>query len=194
MESTRPVADALSQLVARKWGWVLLRGVFALVFGIVCIAIPVAALGGLVLVFAAYAAIDGVTAIISAVQAASDGRRWIWFLVEGLVNLGAAAVAIFVPGLAIVTLVYVIAFWALLSGATMLIGAFRIDADHGRWWLGLGGVVSLLWGGLLLARPGIGAIVLTTWFGIYALVFGGVLCVLAVRLRNRAQRHLANAA
>ncbi len=194
MTNASPAATTLQLLggaVARRWGWVLLRGILALVAGVLCFAVPMAAIGGLVLVFAVYSAADGIAAIVAAVRAAGGGERWIWFLVEGVINLGAAAVALFLPGIAVLSFVYVIGFWAVLSGAVMLYGAFRLDADHGRWWLGLGGLLSLGWGALLLLQPGIGAVVMVTWFGVYALLFGILLTVLGFRLRSR---HLARQA
>jgi len=72
-----------------------------------------------------------------------------------------------------------------VTGALMLWAAFRLDADNGRWWLALGGVVSLIYGVLLIIAPMIGALVLTWWIGAYALIFGVALLVLAFRLRAR---------
>jgi len=138
-----------------------------------------------VLVFAAYAAADGVFGIIGAVRAARAGERWIWLTLEGLVNIAAAVFAVMMPGLTVVVFVTLLAIWALVSGGFMLIAAFRLDADHGRWWLVLSAVASLVYGALLLAAPLVGAVVLTWWIGAYALVFGVGLLILAFRLRSR---------
>jgi uncharacterized membrane protein HdeD (DUF308 family) len=78
-----------------------------------------------------------------------------------------------------------VAAWALVSGAFITLAAFRLNVDHGRWWLMLGGVASIVYGVLLLIAPLIGALVLTWWFGAYALVFGIALLVLAFRLKAR---------
>jgi uncharacterized membrane protein HdeD (DUF308 family) len=78
-----------------------------------------------------------------------------------------------------------VATWALLSGGLMLGAAFRLKIDHGRWWLALGGIASVIYGVLLVAAPAIGALVLTWWLGAYALIFGVSLVVLALQLRQR---------
>ncbi|MBV8662364.1 MAG: DUF308 domain-containing protein, partial [Hyphomicrobiales bacterium] len=88
------------------------------------------------------------------------------------------------PGLTILTFVLVVAAWALITGALMMIAAFRLNLDHGRWWLVLGGLVSILYGVLLVVAPMVGAVVLTWWLGAYALVFGVLLLILAYRLRH----------
>ena len=86
---------------------------------------------------------------------------------------------------AVLAFVLVNAAWALLTGGLMLGAAFRLDAGHGRWWLALGGVVSLLWGAVLVIAPLAGAVVLTWWLGGYAIAFGAVLLAPAFKLRGR---------
>jgi uncharacterized membrane protein HdeD (DUF308 family) len=93
------------------------------------------------------------------------------------------------PGLTVVVFVLLIAFWALLSGGLMLGAAFRLQPDHGRGWLIFGGIISIIYGALLIVAPLLGALVLTWWLGAYALVFGITLLVLAFKLRSRHQDH-----
>ena len=143
----------------------------------------------LVLLFGAYAFVDGVFGIVAAVRAASEGRRWGYLVLEGLVDIATAAVAVFWPGITVVAFVLLIAVWAILSGGLMLAAAFRLGTDDGRWWLVLGGVVSLIYGALLVIAPMIGAVVLTWWLGAYAMVFGIALLVLAFRLRALLDKH-----
>ena len=76
------------------------------------------------------------------------------------------------------------AAWALISGTFMLISAFRLKIDHGRIWLAIGGIASIVFGTLLVISPFIGALVLTFWTGAHALVLGGTLLVLAYKLRS----------
>lgn len=92
-----------------------------------------------------------------------------------------------VPGGAVLAFVIIMAVWALLTGGLMLGAALRLHISHGRWWLLLGGLVSLLWGVLLVVAPFAGALVLTWWLGAYTSAFGVVLLVLAFRLRR--ERH-----
>ncbi len=86
-----------------------------------------------------------------------------------------------------------VAAWAIVSGGLVLAAAFRLNIEHGRWWLVLGGAVSVAYGVLLIMAPLIGALVLTWWFGAYALVFGIALLILAFRLKARLdpRRHPA---
>jgi uncharacterized membrane protein HdeD (DUF308 family) len=139
----------------------------------------------LVLLFAAYMLVDGVFAIVSAIRAARRNEQWGWLILEGLADLGAGAVAILWPGITVLAFILLVAAWALVSGSFLLIAAFRLNVDHGRWWLVLGGAASILYGVLLIVAPLIGALVLTWWFGAYALVFGITLLVLAFRLKAR---------
>jgi uncharacterized membrane protein HdeD (DUF308 family) len=86
-----------------------------------------------------------------------------------------------------VALIWLVAIWAIVSGALMLYAAFTLNRDHGRWWLALGGIASLIFGVLLVIEPLIGAVVLTMWIGAYALVFGCFLLVLAFQLHSRKE-------
>ncbi|HEY1944820.1 MAG TPA: HdeD family acid-resistance protein [Roseiarcus sp.] len=175
----------MSDALARNWWAIALRGALAIIFGIVTFVLPGATMLSLVFVFAAYALLDGIFAITAAVRSAQRHERWGLLILEGVVDLIAAAVAVVWPGLTILTFVLVIAAWALVTGALMMVAAFRLQLDHGRWWLVLGGLVSILYGVLLIIAPLIGALVLTWWLGGYALVFGVLLLVLAFRLRAR---------
>jgi uncharacterized membrane protein HdeD (DUF308 family) len=172
-------------VLVRNWWAFVIRGVLAIGFGLIAIFLPGVTLLSLVLVFAAYAAADGVFGIIAAIRAARAGERWIWLTLEGLVNIAAAVVAVMMPGLTVVVFVALLAIWALITGAFMLVAAFRLDSEHGRWWLVLSAVASLVYGALLLAAPLVGAVVLTWWIGAYAIVFGVSLLILAFRLRSR---------
>jgi uncharacterized membrane protein HdeD (DUF308 family) len=97
-------------------------------------------------------------------------------------------IAAVIPAAAVLSFVLITAVWALLSGGAMLAAAFSLHPAHGRWWLALGGIVSLIWGVLLVLAPVMGAIVLTWWLGAYAIVFGVMLLVLAFRLRAGRDR------
>jgi uncharacterized membrane protein HdeD (DUF308 family) len=129
--------------------------------------------------------VDGVFGIISAVRAAGRQERWGLLLLEALVNIAAGVVAFLLPGLTVIVFVLLMAAWALVSGGLMLGAAFKLTQQHGRWWLALGGVVSIIYGVLLAIAPLIGALVLTWWLGAYALAFGVILLVLAFRLRGQ---------
>jgi uncharacterized membrane protein HdeD (DUF308 family) len=129
--------------------------------------------------------VDGVAGIISAVRAIRRGDRWGLLVFEGLVNIAVSIIAFLWPGITVVAFVLLVAAWAIVSGALMTAAGFRLNIDHGRWWLVLGGLLSLAYGTLLVVTPLIGAIVLTWWLGAYALAFGVALVVFSIRLRSR---------
>src|SRR5215204_1549473 len=190
---TFTLPDSTSADLARNWWAVALRGLLGISFGTIALIMPGATMLSLVLVFAAYALVDGILAIVSAVRAARHREKWVWLTLEGIVNIVTAAVAVLLPGLTVVVFVLLIAFWALLSGGLMLGAAFRLQPDHGRGWLIFGGIVSIIYGVLLVIAPLIGALVLTWWIGAYALVFGIALLVLAFKLRARREEHAQTA-
>lgn len=181
--------EPMIAVLARNWWAIGLRGVIGILFGLVALFLPGATMLSLVLVFAVYAFVDGLFGIVSAVRAAREGERWGYLVLEGLVSIAAAAIAVFWPGITVVAFVFLIAFWAILTGIFELTAAYRLEFIDGRGWLIFGGIVSVLYGALLIVAPMIGAVVLTWWLGAYALVFGVCLVVLAFKLRARLERH-----
>jgi uncharacterized membrane protein HdeD (DUF308 family) len=183
-------SSAMSALLAQNWWAVALRGAFAILFGVIALVTPGVTIASLVLLFAAYMLVDGVFAIVSAVRAAAHHERWGLLVLEGVCDIAAGAIALVWPGITVLTFVFLSAAWAILSGGLMLGAAFRLAKDHGRWWLALGGIVSIVWGLLLIVAPGAAALVMTWWLGAYALMFGIMLLVLGFQLRGRKDRAL----
>ncbi|MDB5427069.1 MAG: conserved rane protein of unknown function [Phenylobacterium sp.] len=186
--------DLLSGLLARNWWAVGLRGVAAVAFGLVALFAPGATMLSLVIVFAALMLADGVLNLIAGVRSARRHERWGMLILQGLASLVAAGVAVFLPGLTVLAFVYLIAAWAVVSGVLAIAAAVRLRGDHGRWWMGFGGFISVVWGVLLAIAPLLGALVLTWWVGAYAIVFGVTLLVLAYRLRAQRFATLPGAA
>jgi len=184
-----PEYEPMIALLAQNWWAIGIRGVLGILFGLIALFLPGATMLSLVLVFAAYAFVDGVVGIVSAVRAARQHERWGFLVLEGLVNIAAAAVAVLWPGITVVVFVFLVAFWAIFTGILELAAAFRLQFIDGRGWLIFGGIVSVLYGALLIVAPMIGAVVLTWWLGAYALIFGVALVVLAFRLRARLNKH-----
>ncbi|MGD0762281.1 MAG: HdeD family acid-resistance protein [Roseiarcus sp.] len=184
-----PGRDLLAALLAHNWWAIGLRGVLAIVFGLIALFLPGATMLSLVIVFAIYAFADGVVGIVSGVRAAQAGERWGVLVFEGLVNIAVAVIAVLWPGITVVAFVLLVAVWAILTGALELAAAFRLGTEDGRWWLVGGGLVSLVYGALLVVAPLIGAVVLTWWLGTYALIFGVSLVVLAFKLKARLDKH-----
>lgn len=177
-----------SALLADHW-WVLaLRGLCGVLFGVIALALPGVTMISLVWLFAAYLLTDGVLAIVAAVRAARRRDRWGLLALEGLANLVAGVLAFLWPGITVLALVFLTAAWGIVSGALMVGSAFRLTVRHGRWWMVASGVLSIVWGVLIIVFPIAGAVVLTLWIGAYALLFGVLVLVLAFRLRsNRGQ-------
>jgi uncharacterized membrane protein HdeD (DUF308 family) len=174
----------MNALLAQNWWAVALRGVLGILFGLVALFMPGAAMLSLALLFGVYLMLDGVFGIVSALRAARSHERWGWLLAEAILNLVMGLIALAFPLAAVLAFVLVTAVWALLSGGTMLAAASQLHISHGRWWLVLGGLVSIVWGVLLIIAPLIGAVVLTWWLGAYAVVFGILLLVLSFQLRG----------
>ena len=171
---------------AALWRLMALRGAIAVVLGVLALFWPLATLFTLVLVFAAYCVVDAIASTVLAVRGARRRRRgWWWPALNAVIALGAAAVAALYPGLTMFAFVVMLTVWALINGVVSIVGAFRVDARHGRWWLLTGGTVSVVLGVLLLLVPGAGLYALTWMFGFYALMAGATYLGLALRLRIR---------
>jgi uncharacterized membrane protein HdeD (DUF308 family) len=124
--------------LARNWWAVVLRGVAGIIFGILAFIMPVATLVALVLLFGAYALVDGIFNIVAAATGRGGGRSWWSLVLAGLVGIGAALVTFFTPGLTALTLTYVIAFWAIAIGVLEIVAAVRLrKVITNEWWLGL---------------------------------------------------------
>jgi uncharacterized membrane protein HdeD (DUF308 family) len=191
--ATKARCDAMSEVLAESWWAVGLRGILGILFGLICLLTPGLAVEVFVILFAAYMLVDGVFAIAAGIKAARNGERWGLLILEGIVDLAAGLVAVLWPAITLVALIWLIAIWAVVTGALMLAGAFSLNLDHGRWWLALGGIASIIFGILLVIEPLIGAVVLTLWIGAYAIVFGIFLLILAFQLHSKQEERARKA-
>src|ERR671939_1651041 len=175
-------------ILARN-GWALaLRGLAAILFGISALVVPHIALVVLIALFGAYALVDGIFAIVSAVRAAQRHMRWWPLLVEGLAGIVIGVLTFVWPGITALVLLYFIASWAIVTGVFEILAAVRLRREiTGEWLLALTGVLSVVFGLLLIIFPGAGALTVVWLIGIYALVFGFLLLGLAWRLRSLRQ-------
>ena len=180
--------DAATAALAPNWWLFLLRGILGIIFGGLALIFPGPTMLSLVLLFSAYMLVDGVAGIISAVRAMRRGDRWGLLILEGLLNVAVGIGAFLWPGPTVLAFVLLVAAWAIVTGALMTAAAFRLNLEHGRWWLVLGGLLSLAYGALLILAPLIGALVLTWWMGAYAIAFGVALVIFSFRLRSRQQQ------
>jgi uncharacterized membrane protein HdeD (DUF308 family) len=186
--------------LSRNWWAIALRGVAAIIFGLATFAVPGITLAVLVLLFGGYAIVDGIFNLVAAARGLAGGGEQSrgWLVLEGLVSIAAGVAAFAWPGLTALALVYIIAAWAIVTGVLEIVAAVRLRRlIDNEWWLALSGALSIVFGGLLMAAPGVGALALVFWIGAYAILFGALLIGLAVRLRNarpRPQARIARAA
>jgi uncharacterized membrane protein HdeD (DUF308 family) len=172
--------------VRAVWWLVLLRGILAILFGLFALFAPGVALLALVFVFGAYAILDGITAIVVGVRHRKEEPHWGWYVVQGVVSLIAGIVAFVWPGVTVLAILLVIAIWSIVNGVVQIVESFAMRRrGSSTWgWMLAGGIVSVLFGIVLLAQPGAGLITLLWLVGAFSIVFGVVLVVWALRLRG----------
>ena len=183
MRTTEPIMDATH--LSDRWWMLTLRGVAGVIFGILTFISPQSSLVALVLLFGAYALVNGAINLAMAVRRPPDGRRWTALLVESIVGIAAGVLTLVWPGITAIALLAVIAVWAIVTGVAQVVAAVRLRRTiRGEWLLALSGVFSVALGVLLLLAPVAGALALVLWIGAYALVFGALLIALSLRLRT----------
>ncbi len=186
-----PDLSSSLESVTRKSGWaVALRGVLAVIFGIIALRSPNIVAGSFVIVFAIYAFADGILDFAFAGQLGRAGQPWGWHVFEGLVSVALGVIALASPGLTLLALVLLIGIRAIVMGIVELVAAFSWEASEHRWLLGITGVLSIMLGILLLGSPAAGGLALLWMIGVYAIVFGIMLFALGLRMLS-TERHLA---
>jgi uncharacterized membrane protein HdeD (DUF308 family) len=192
------------------WWMLLLRGILAIVFGIIALIAPGAALTGIAIIFGIYAIVDGVTEFghVLRTPKGMPGRGWLVF--QGVVSILAGLAAIILPGLAGVVggllVLWTIVAYSIVHGAMGTISAAGASsraggssqrAGSGRAWGIASGVITLLFGILLgvlvLVTPGATLLGLIWTVGVYAIVFGLVLIVAAFQLRRALRTAIGGA-
>ena len=172
-------------LVSQFWWTLVLRGAVAILFGVLAFIWPGVTLSVLVLLFGAYALVDGIVAIIMGIKEYGDRERWWATLLSGLVSAAAGIVTFFMPGLTALALLSLIAFWAIVRGVFEIVAAIRLRHEiEGELLLGLGGALSIAFGLLMLFFPGAGALAVVWWIAAFAVVYGVMLLMLGFRLRG----------
>jgi uncharacterized membrane protein HdeD (DUF308 family) len=171
--------------LAVNWWSLVLRGLLGIVIGVVTFFWPGITLTALVFLFAGYALVDGVLSTAGALHAVAAHERWVAQLLEGLCGIAAAVITVLWPAITALALVYVIAVWAVVTGVLEIAAAVRLRRHvSGEWLLVLSGIASIIFGVLIAAVPLAGALVISLWFGAYALLFGVILVALGIRLRS----------
>jgi uncharacterized membrane protein HdeD (DUF308 family) len=169
------------------WWALALRGAIAILFGLAALLRPDIALGALILLFGAYALVDGVFAIVGVFGGTRGGTpRWL-LLVEGIAGILAGIIAFVLPGLTAILFLYLIAAWAVITGIFEIATAIRLRQQiTGEWALIVGGVLSVLFGVILAVIGPVAGLLSLIWLiGIYALVFGILMLITAFQVRGR---------
>jgi uncharacterized membrane protein HdeD (DUF308 family) len=179
----------MSAGVAGNWWAIGLRSAAAILFAITILSLPPQAVAPLVLMFAAYVAADGTFAILAGMRGARSGYRWPMLILEGSVNLAAAAAVLAWQAVAAVPLVQIASGWAMITGGLLLAAAHRLSRREGRWILVVAGVVSAGLGASVAILGASDTRTMGLWLVGYALIFGGTFVALAGRWR-RATTHL----
>jgi uncharacterized membrane protein HdeD (DUF308 family) len=173
--------------MTRDWWIIALQGVAAVLFGVLALLWPGITLLALVFLFAAYAIVDGVLSLIQGLRGRDGGRDW-WRVVYGVVGIAAGVIAYAMPDISAYALLLVIAGWAIISGAIELVAAYQLrDVIRREWLLALEGVLTILFGVVLVVFPGAGALAVVWLIGSYAIASGVILLMLAFRMRGRAR-------
>jgi uncharacterized membrane protein HdeD (DUF308 family) len=171
--------------ISSKWWIFLLNGLVAILFGIMAFVWPGITILSLVLLFGIYCIADGITAIGASFAKGDSGRSWWQMLLIGVISLVAGVTAIAWPGISAAVLLLVVAAWAIVRGIMEIVAAIELRKvlEH-EWLLLLAGLASILFGIMLAAQPGLGAVVMIWWIGAFALVRGIFMVALSLRLRK----------
>lgn len=180
--------NSFEAVVSDAWWSVLLRGIAAIVFGVITFLWPGITLAALVLLFGAYAFVDGISAIILGIREYGERERWWATVLVGFVGVAAGVITFLTPNITALALLVVIAAWAIVRGVFEITAAIRLrHAIEGEWLLALVGVLSIAFGVLMLLYPGAGALAVVLWIGAFAFVTGIMLVVLSFRVRGMAR-------
>ncbi len=178
--------------MTRNWWTFAVRGLIAILFGVVALIRPGQTVEALVLVFGVFALMDGVLAVSAGIASAPFFKRWWALLLEGLTGIAIGLLTFFAPAVTALALVYFIAAWGLITGIFEIATAIQLRREiTGEWMMILGGVLSIGFGILLFAFPAAGALSAVWMIGIYAIVFGISEIVFAFRLNGFRRQFLA---
>lgn len=178
-----PVLPAGLNALTAHWGWLAVRGIAAIIFGILAFVWPGFTITTLALVWGAYAIVGGAFALVYGVR--GGGKRRMTYALVGLIGVLAGLIALFWPGETAIILAMIIGAWALASGVMELLYAFQYRrANAHPWVVGLSGLLSALVGLFILIFPGAGALSLIWLIGAYAIFYGVLMIFAAIQLRR----------
>ena len=177
----------MANILTRSWWAVALGGVASVLFGLLAFRWPALTLVALVTLYGAFALVDGVFSLITAIEGIEHHQSWIWPGLRGVAGVAAGVITFIWPSITALALLYIIAAWAVVTGAIEIVGAIQLRREiTNEWLLIIQGALSALFGVILIARPGTGALALILLIGSYAVIVGVLRISLAFRLRSLA--------
>jgi uncharacterized membrane protein HdeD (DUF308 family) len=182
------------ETLTRNWWMWLIRGIAAIIFGILAFRWPAATIVVIGVLFGAYALVDGIFAIFATVRAAQTQQRWWPFLIEGIVGILIAAITFYDIRITLLALYLTIAAWAILTGIFEIIAAIQLRKHiANEIWLIIAGIASIAFGVLMIYYPLAGALAIVWLIAAYAIVFGILMIGFALRLRGHVHTPAAPA-
>ncbi|MBB6351319.1 HdeD family acid-resistance protein [Nonomuraea muscovyensis] len=174
--------------LARVWWMVLIRGIAAIIFGILALIWPAITLLVLVIFFGAYALVNGFFTLFSGFR--HDAKSRAWLIISGIVSILAGIIAFVWPGITSLALLYVVAFWAIFSGVSEIVAGIQMrKVIENEWVLIVAGALSVIFGILLLIWPGAGLLTLVWLVGVFAVLYGVAMVVLSFKVKKLAPQH-----
>lgn len=179
---------ALNEFLERRWWLLALRGLFGIIFGIICFASPAIAAFSLLILFGAWSLVDGVFGLFASFGEARRGQRWVWLAVEAVASIVIGVLVLVMPQISFVALLLVMGIKALITGLLMLFASVKLDGAHGQGFLVAAGLVSLGFAALIFLAPLLGVKVIVWWIGVWSILFGVALIALGFKLKSFGNR------
>ena len=185
MTQIETLAGHLSASLSKNWWLLLLRGLISIAFGILLITQPKISLAALIMVFGIFSLTDGVFTAWSAVSDRKEEENWILLFISGLIGIAIGIIALTHPGTSALVLLFYVATWSIVTGVLNIVTAVRLRKEiEGEWWLALAGSISVLFGFYLITNPGAGILSVLWILGVYAILFGILLCALSFKVKS----------
>jgi len=173
------------KMMTGKWWVLLVRGIAAILFGLAAMVWPGLTIGALILMFGAFAIVDGVGALFAAFAHRGEAQYWWATALEGVVGILLGILVMVWPGISAIALLFWIAAWAIVTGVFEVVSAIQLRKEiSGEFWLILSGLLSILFGIFAFIRPGAGALAVIWVIAIYAIAFGITLIMLSLKVRG----------
>jgi uncharacterized membrane protein HdeD (DUF308 family) len=169
--------------ISRSWWLLLVRGLLAIIFGVLALIWPGITLLALVIFFGAYALVSGLFALFAGFRHGTRPRTWL--IVSGIIGILAGIVTVVWPGITSLALLYLVAFWAVFTGVAEIVAGIHLrKIIENEWMFIVGGILSVIFGVLLLLWPGAGMLSLVWLIGVFAVLYGIAMVALSLRVKN----------